>query len=87
MTGAPSSGVQLLPVLGFCQAAATARTPWDVTGGLSASVWCLVGDTGSLTVPVVPTTLIRDFFTGASALGSDFVCNLSFERPLGAAPA
>ena len=83
VTGVPSSGVQLLPVLGFCQAAAAARRTWDVTGGLSAGVWCLLGDTGSWTLPVVPALHIPGVHTGVSALGSDFICNLSFKRPLG----
>lgn len=34
-------------------------------------------------MPVVPATLIHRICTGASVLGSDFICNLSFERSLG----
>lgn len=80
MTGEPSSKVQLLPVPGFCQAE---RSTLEVTGGLSAGMWCLLGDTGSWTVPVLPATHILGFCTGVSAPGSDFICSLSFERPLG----
>lgn len=81
--GAPSSGMQLLPVSGFCQAAGTVRSTWGVTGGLFAGVWCLLGDTGSWTVPVVPTVCIPGVRTRVTVPDSDFICNLSFERLLG----
>jgi len=67
---------------GLSQAAAATRSTWEGTGGLCAGVWCLLGDTGGWTVPVVPTMFIHHIHSGASALGSDFVCNLSLERPL-----
>lgn len=43
----------------------------------------LLGDTGSWIVPIVPAMLTHHVCTGASALGSDFICNLSFKRSLG----
>lgn len=68
----------------FClsQAAATARSTWDATGELARTVWCLLGDTGSWVLPVVAPILIHRVHTGTSALGSDFICNLSTKRPL-----
>lgn len=34
-------------------------------------------------MPVVPTVCIPGVRTQVSVLDSDFICNLSFERPLG----
>lgn len=83
VTGVPSSGVQLLPVLGFCQALPLR----EALGMLLVGSLQVCGAYWELTVPVMPTMLIPDFFTGASALGNDFICNLSFEKPLGLSPS